>query len=209
MNSISFIQGVAARMEDRKAKLYESAKALFSEVGFKDTGVADIARRAGVAVGTFYLYFPSKDALFIEIFKDENARMLRGAMDGLNLTGDPKAIIRTLLDRNMRGMMESPILRQWYDPVSFARIERLFRERDGLTAVEFLYRDFRALVIKWQAEGKMRGDIDPNMIMAMFGAIIRIGHHREEIGAEYFPALQERLTEFVLDSLTTHGRNPE
>jgi AcrR family transcriptional regulator len=207
MNLEIFIHG-ARGMEDRKAKLYESAKALFSEIGFKDTGVADIARRAGVAVGTFYLYFPSKDALFIEIFKDENERMLRGAMDGLNLDGDPKEIIRALLAGNMRGMMESPILRQWYDPASFAKIERLFRAQDGLTAAEFLYRDFFALVKKWQAEGRMRADIDAKMIMAMFGGIIRIGHHREEIGAEYFPALQEYMTEFILDSLARHGGNP-
>ena len=189
-------------MEDRKAKLYESAKALFSDIGFKDTGVADIARRAGVAVGTFYLYFSSKDALFIEIFKDENAKMLRGAMDGLKLDGDPKEIIRALLERNMRGMMESPILKQWYDPASFAKIERLFRTQDGLTAAEFFYQDFLTLVKRWQAEGRMRADIDAKMIMAMFGAIIRIGHHREEIGPEYFPALQEYMTEFMLDSLT-------
>jgi hypothetical protein len=38
--------------------------------------------------------------------------------------------------------------------------------------------------------------------MAMFGAVIRIGHYREEIGKEFFPALQEHMTDFLLDGLT-------
>jgi hypothetical protein len=40
------------------------------------------------------------------------------------------------------------------------------------------------------------------MIMAIFGAIIRIGYHKEEIGLQYFPELQDYITEFVLKGLT-------
>lgn len=189
-------------MEGRRTELYEGAKALFAEKGFKDTAVADIAKRAGVSVGTFYLYFTSKDSLFLEIFKDENEKMLRAVMDSLDFDGDPKEVVRALLRCNMRGMMEHPILRQWYDPDSSARIERLFREQNGIGAAAFLYNHFLALVRRWQEEGRMRADIDAVMIMAMFEAIIRTGHHREEIGAEFFPALQETLTEFVMDALT-------
>jgi AcrR family transcriptional regulator len=193
-------------MDDKRAALYVSAKRLFSEKGIKDTSVQDITRQAGVAVGTFYLYYPSKDRLFIEIFKDENERMLRWAMEGIDPDGEPRSVIRALLERNMRGMMESPILRQWYDPDAAARIERLFRQEDGLSAVAFLYQHFLELVRTWQAKGRMRGDISAEMIMAIFGAIIRIGHHREEIGPEFFPALQEYMTEFILDGLMRTGR---
>jgi AcrR family transcriptional regulator len=193
-------------MDDKRTTLYESAKRLFSEKGLKETSIQEITRQAGVAVGTFYIYFPSKDRLFIEIFKDENERMLRWAMEGIDPDGEPRAVIRRLLERNMQGMMASPILRQWFDPDALARIERLFRQEDGLSAVSFLYQHFLELVRAWQAQGKMRSDIDAQMIMAIFGAIIRIGHHRDEIGPEFFPALQERLTEFVLDGLTRTQR---
>ncbi len=193
-------------MDDKRAALYEGAKKLFSEKGLKDTSVADITKLAGVAVGTFYIHCPSKDRLFIEIFKDENEKMLRKAMEGIDPNGEPREVIRTLIERNMQGMMESPILRQWYDPGVSARIERLFREEDGISAASSLYQHFMELVRLWQAQGRMRQDIDAPMIMAMFGAIIRIGHHRDEIGPEFFPALQEHLTEFVLEGLTRTGR---
>jgi len=187
---------------DKRAALYESAKQLFGEKGFKDTSVADITKRAGVAVGTFYIHYPSKDRLFIEIFKGENERMLKGAMESIDGDGEPKAVVRALLQRNLEGMLENPILRQWYDPNTSARIERLFREQDGISAAAAIYHHFLELVVRWQKQGRMRGDIDPALIMAMFGAIIRIGHYREEIGREFFPALQDYMTEFLLDGLT-------
>lgn len=190
-------------VEDKRTALYISAKKLFAEKGFKDTSVADITKLAGVAVGTFYIHYPSKDRLFIEIFKGENERMLGGLTASLDGDGEPKAVVRALLQHNLEGMLENPILRQWYDPNSSARIERLFREQDGISAASALYHHFIDLVVRWQAEGRMRADIDPVLIMAMFGAIIRIGHFREEIGKEFFPALQDHMTDFVLDGLTS------
>lgn len=189
-------------MEDKRAALYESAKKLFAEKGFKDTSVADITKLSGVAVGTFYIHYPSKDRLFIEIFKGENERMLKGVMESLDEDGDPREVVRALVRHNLEGMLENPILRQWYDPNTSARIERLFREEDGISVSAALYHHFLERVSRWQQEGRMRRDIDPALIMAMFGAIVRIGHYREEIGREFFPALQDYLTEFLLDGLT-------
>lgn len=52
------------RSEDRPDELIDAALELFSEKGFAATKTEDIARRAGVTVGTMYRYFPSKEALF-------------------------------------------------------------------------------------------------------------------------------------------------
>jgi len=64
-------------MEDKRTELYRCAKELFGEKGLKDTSIADITKMAGVSVGTFYNYFPSKDKLFMEIYVDENVRLIR------------------------------------------------------------------------------------------------------------------------------------
>ena len=50
-------------MLDKKKVLFDCAKELFATRGFKDTNVADITRRAGFSVGTFYNYYSSKDKL--------------------------------------------------------------------------------------------------------------------------------------------------
>lgn len=49
---------------DRREALLRSATKLFSSKGYHLTSVQEISAAAGVATGTFYLYFPSKDAVF-------------------------------------------------------------------------------------------------------------------------------------------------
>jgi AcrR family transcriptional regulator len=194
-------------MQDKKQVLYDCARELFATKGFKDTGIADITKEAGFSVGTFYNYYASKDKLFVEILKHETAELMKAIMKTVDPDDEPAKMIGQFLELNMRGMMANPILRQWYHPDVFSKIEKVFREEDGLEAMDFLYRDFIVLVESWQREGKMRADIRSDMIMAIFGAIIRIGYHKEEIGLQYFPELQEHLTEFVLQGLTR--RKPE
>jgi AcrR family transcriptional regulator len=47
----------------RRDRMYEAAVTLFREQGYENTTVDQITRRAGVAKGTFFNYFPTKDAV--------------------------------------------------------------------------------------------------------------------------------------------------
>jgi len=57
----------AARREQTRAKILEAATAVIAERGYASTSVADLIDAAGIARGTFYLYFESRDAVFIDI----------------------------------------------------------------------------------------------------------------------------------------------
>lgn len=50
--------------ERRREQVLESAKAVFAKKGFHKSSVADIIQRAGIARGTFYLYFKNKRQIF-------------------------------------------------------------------------------------------------------------------------------------------------
>lgn len=58
-----------ARGEATRQKLLDAAEALFGRSGYHATAVGDITRRAGVAQGTFYLYFESKEEVFTELVR--------------------------------------------------------------------------------------------------------------------------------------------
>lgn len=189
-------------MTDKKQNIYKCAKELFSQKGFKETGVTDITKAAGIAAGTFYLYYGSKDSLFMEIYLDENEKLKKRIMNATNLSGEPAAVIRQIMLLNYEGMRENPILRQWYDKDVFARIESKFREEKGVERVDFMYGIFIDVVRKWQAEGKMRSDIDSEMIMAILSALINIDTHKEEIGLKYFPEVMDYLAGFIINGLT-------
>ena len=53
-----------ARGERTRKKLLEAAEGAFGENGFHTTSIGDSTRRASVALGTFYVYFDSKDEIF-------------------------------------------------------------------------------------------------------------------------------------------------
>lgn len=188
-------------MEEKKAAIYLSAKEMFSTNGFKATSVSDIAKRAGMAVGTFYNYYPSKEKLFMDIFAEENEKLKKNCLQSLDLSQAPLVVVRQMLAQNAEGIKSNPILKEWYNKSVYQKIEQLYREEKGIQAVDFLYDSFLVLVDKWQAEGKMRRDIDSKMIMMIFAAIINADTHKEEIGIEYFPQLLDHMTELIMSSL--------
>lgn len=189
-------------MEDKKTLIYNCAKELFSIKGFKDTNISEITKKAGMAVGTFYNYYPSKEKLFMDIFMEENAKLKKSCFQALDLNQGPPVIVRQMLRLNAEGTKSNPILKEWYNRSVFEKIEQLFREENGIDAVDFLYDNFLDLVKQWQEQGKMRKDIDSKMIMMIFAAIINVDTHKEEIGLEYFPQLLEHMTELIMKSLT-------
>ena len=55
---------MAKIMEDRRQKIINTAKSIFSEKGFSGTGLREIAMGAGVSTGNIYNYFKNKDEIF-------------------------------------------------------------------------------------------------------------------------------------------------
>lgn len=188
-------------MTDKKAEILKCARELFSSKGFKNTNVAGITKMAGMATGTFYNYYSSKDKLFMEIFLEENIKLKKSIIGSIDLDGDPLNVIKEMMLLNFQGIKANPILKEWYNRDVFNRIEQSYREENGIEHVDFLYDIFIDVVKKWQDEGKMRKDIQAEMIMAIFGALINVDTHKEEVGLQYFPHVVDYLTEFTIKGL--------
>ena len=77
---------LTARGRRTRATLVEAARQVFAETPFADTRIADIAARAGVANGTFYTYFDSKEEIFREVAAGVLDAMLRAPVR------DPEAV---------------------------------------------------------------------------------------------------------------------
>ncbi len=58
------------QQKKRRTEILEAAKEVFSSTGFHKADMNEIAKRANIAKGTVYLYFPSKKELFIAVIKD-------------------------------------------------------------------------------------------------------------------------------------------
>ena len=65
-------------------KLLDASAIEFGEKGFHEASVSSITRRAGVALGTFYTYFDSKDALFRALVQDMSDNVMSSARSALS-----------------------------------------------------------------------------------------------------------------------------
>jgi AcrR family transcriptional regulator len=74
---------------ETRTRLLEAAEEIFAELGYHEASVVKITEAAGVAGGTFYLYFQSKKEIFDELVRDLNRRV-RHAMKEASAQGESR-----------------------------------------------------------------------------------------------------------------------
>jgi len=83
-----------ARGQLTRIRLLEAAEAIFGEKGYDRASITDITQRAGVAQGTFYVYFVDKKAVFVELVRDLSHRLRREIAESVAGLNDRIAIER-------------------------------------------------------------------------------------------------------------------
>ena len=115
-----------------RGRLIEAAKKIFSEKGFYNAQISHIIDEAGVARGTFYLYFKSKEEIFREILK-EVVEELRERIRVIDLSRDPIDQVRENIERVLSLALEERelariVLQRNCDPELFAITNEFFEE---------------------------------------------------------------------------------
>src|SRR5438876_11817238 len=91
----------AGRPGGKRERILDAAVKVFADKGCYNAKVSEIAREAGVADGTIYLYFKSKDDLLISLFEDRMALVndnVRAALASANTPLEKlRAVVRTHL----------------------------------------------------------------------------------------------------------------
>jgi AcrR family transcriptional regulator len=88
---------VTPRGQKTRAKLLKAAESVFGEKGYERASIADITRKGGVALGTFYVYFPDKQSIFVEVVDELGTRLRR-------LIGESTAACTSRMDVEREGL---------------------------------------------------------------------------------------------------------
>ncbi|MCR4391184.1 MAG: TetR/AcrR family transcriptional regulator [Candidatus Acetothermia bacterium] len=154
-----------ARGLETMARLLRGAEEVFRERGYEDASVSAICRRVGVAQGTFYLYFASKEEAYVRLVKELQSRLLahlRRAGGG----GDPGDRLLRAYDALLNGVVENAGLVQVFREAEFVSPEipmRLYA-----TLCEELAQAVRAGVVA----GSFR-EVDPEVVAyGILGAVL-------------------------------------
>lgn len=96
------------------ADVLAAARTVFLENGYKQTNVSQITKPAGIATGSFYKFYDSKQAIFLAVYDEENEK-LRNELsqklaDGISLVEGANLIIRTVFE----SVRKNRVLMEWY-----------------------------------------------------------------------------------------------
>lgn len=115
-----------------RSRLLEAAESVFGELGWHDASIVKITEAAGVAQGTFYLYFESKQHLFEELVDDLNHRVRRAMSEGAAKGGTRAERERLGFEAFFRFTAERPALYRIIRQAEFASPEALHRHYERI-----------------------------------------------------------------------------
>jgi AcrR family transcriptional regulator len=87
-------QAVSSQEKSTRSRILAAARKRFETFGYRRTGVAEIAREAGVAAGTLYRYFRGKEEIFLEAVREMTAGWAERAD---HILGEPGSAVDRLL----------------------------------------------------------------------------------------------------------------
>jgi len=164
---------------DKRDAILRAAIETFAVRGFFNAQVADVARAAGVAAGTVYLYFRGKDDLLISIFERTMKAAIAEGRDTVSGFDDPVARLRGIarlhLDRLGRDRALAVVFQ------IELRQSTKFMEHFSTTQLREYLGIIRDVISKGQSEGLFRRQVNPTLAAKLF-----------------FGALDEMATNWVL-----------
>ena len=138
---------------DKKQALKTAAYDVFSKKGYKEAGISEIAKRAGVAVGSFYNYYSGKEAIFLDVYVEENDRVRQAMMSDIDWQQDLVELVRQIFERSRSLVSSNKILAEWHNPAISRTLRSYYSSGKGEamnTFHQFLVETFTSRMV---AEG--------------------------------------------------------
>lgn len=153
---------------EKRARILESAERVFASKGFFGSKVADIAAEAGVADGTIYLYFRSKDDLLISVFEEQMAKVNEALQTAIRGVKDAAEKLRRLI-RTWVGLVEAHPRATEVITLELRQSAKFMKEYSNPRFADFL-KIIAQVIDEGQKAGLLRADVPaPVAARALFG----------------------------------------
>ena len=195
------------KKEGRRRQILAAAKETFAERGFHQASINDIIKRADIARGTFYLYFPGKDAVFESIL-DDAIDELRGRIVAVDISAGA-APAGLQLHQNV-----SRVLEYVFGDRALIRVvlaHGLAPDSDAAQRVEAFFGHVRDLIEASLRYGITVGIVrqcDPELVSSAILGAIRgaIRHLVTDRDAPDVPKIAQELIDFALRGVIVPDR---
>ncbi|MEV0971626.1 TetR/AcrR family transcriptional regulator [Microtetraspora glauca] len=178
-----------ADAQRNRARILDAARTVVDEQGTQ-ASLRDIARRAGVGMGTFYRHFPTRDALL--------QTLLCQGFDRLSVKADSLAAAAAPEEALMEWLRDFTAGSTAYRGLAASMMTTLSDESSPLHASCLAMREAGARLLKRaQDAGRIRADVDGTDLFALVNAVSWIAEQAPSVAAR-----REHLFSLVMDGLT-------
>jgi TetR/AcrR family transcriptional regulator, fatty acid metabolism regulator protein len=154
-------------------QIIDAAIRVFARTGYYNSRVSDIAREAGIASGTIYLYFKTKDEILVTLFREKMAEWVAHVRHEIAGEVDPVAKVRRLVALHFSVLEHHPDLAEVVQ-VELRQGHKFFR---GASAheVSAYFALIGSILEEGIATGQFRGDLPVKMATkVLFGAMDQV-----------------------------------
>ena len=190
--------------EDRQVirqSLLQQGRKLFLRYGLRKTNVGELARAAGIAKGTFYHFFDSKEELCLEIFHLEEGELSRGIQGILERHPDAAEALRAVMEYSLRFVRGDSLLSRLRESGEYALLARgagrARLARHLARDVEFAGQLLEALRRKGAA-----CPLEPVVVAGILRAAVLLAFHEEEIGSRLYAPAMKHILEWIARGIT-------
>ncbi|MBF8288255.1 MAG: TetR/AcrR family transcriptional regulator [Candidatus Rokubacteria bacterium] len=158
------------RDPDKPQQIIEAAVRVFAREGYYNSRVSDIAREAGIAAGTIYLYFKTKDDILVTLFRDKMAEFVGALRKAIAGEPDAASKVRRLVSLHFSMLEENPDLAEVVQ-VELRQGQKFFR---GASSQEIgaYFALIGSVLEEGVAERRFRSDLPVKVATKMlFGAM--------------------------------------
>ena len=169
--------------QEREALILQTAEEVLMEKGYYETSIDEIAARVGIAKGTVYLHFPSKEDLVIAIFERDMQKLLQYIDTAMSSDLTSRGKMEAIFDL-MHGGIISKRMQLLYSLSNSGGLRHLLVEKKG--CLREIWDQLSARLNSLFEEGKATGEFDSTLpAMVMLSAFYSL----------LSPKSYERLTE--------------
>jgi AcrR family transcriptional regulator len=149
------VAGLQERSRTRRQRLLDAAMAVFTERGYSDTAVDEVAKASETSKGGLYFHFPSKQALFLALLDESSNALLEGVEAAMAQEADPLARGEAALHEVLRAFGDHRLLAR------LLLVEALGAGKEFNDRLNALHASFAALIAGCLDEAVAKGQINP------------------------------------------------
>jgi AcrR family transcriptional regulator len=195
--------------EEEKSKIRENlikeGKKLFSIYGLKKTTINELTKAVGIAQGSFYNFFNSKEELYFDIL-DYEGQKLRNQLTRYNklIDKNPKKGVKKALLAAYISLENNNLFKELFTDDTYNILKRKLSDEKINKHIELDFSEIRPLIKNWQDQGLLK-EKDSEAIMGLLYSMFFITLHKEDIGESVFNKTFELLIDLIVDGLIRQG----